>query len=161
MSSSSSSSRSQTRRTLTTFGAQTKENLCRRFYRCEIGVKRQSGHHLFKWIDEEIIDEISKVDSKLSQLQADVQSFKRTTTQCLQEHGKNIDKSLLEMKRIIHDQTIMLAELRNNSTLVVDASYASLTNGSFVTKSTSPLLKIAVAAIALGTMAWLYEKITT
>ncbi|KAH0884369.1 hypothetical protein HID58_060465 [Brassica napus] len=146
---------------LTTFGAQTKENLCRRFYRCEIGVKRQSGHHLFKWIDEEIIDEISKVDSKLSQLQADVQSFKRTTTQCLQEHGKNIDKSLLEMKRIIHDQTIMLAELRNNSTLVVDASYASLTNGSFVTKSTSPLLKIAVAAIALGTMAWLYEKITT
>ncbi|WZZ51716.1 hypothetical protein YC2023_051823 [Brassica napus] len=123
--------------------------------------QRQSGHHLFKWIDEEIIDEISKVDSKLSQLQADVQSFKRTTTQCLQEHGKNIDKSLLEMKRIIHDQTIMLAELRNNSTLVVDASYASLTNGSFVTKSTSPLLKIAVAAIALGTMAWLYEKITT
>ncbi|CAF1843215.1 unnamed protein product [Brassica oleracea] len=123
--------------------------------------RRQSGHHLFKWIDEEIIDEISKVDSKLSQLQADVQSFKRTTTQCLQEHGKNIDKSLLEMKRIIHDQTIMLAELRNNSTLVVDASYASLTNGSFVTKSTSPLLKIAVAAIALGTMAWLYEKITT
>nr|VDD09153.1 unnamed protein product [Brassica oleracea] len=122
---------------------------------------RQSEHHLFKWIDEEIIDEISKVDSKLSQLQADVQSFKRTTTQRLQKHGKNIDESLLEMKRIIHDQTIMLAELRNNSTLVVDASYASLTNGSFVTKSTSPLLNIAVAAIALGTMAWLYEKIST
>ncbi|KAF3582845.1 hypothetical protein DY000_02031932 [Brassica cretica] len=139
----------------------TKENLCRRFYRCEIGVKRQSEHHLFKWIDEEIIDDISKVDSKLSQLRADVQSFKRTMTQRLQEHGKNIDESLLEMKRIIHDQTIMLAELRNNSTLVVDASYASLTNGSFVTKSTSPLLNIAVAAIALGTMAWLYEKIST
>ncbi|KAF3557297.1 hypothetical protein F2Q69_00014306 [Brassica cretica] len=138
---------------LTTFGAQTKESLCRRFHRCKIGVKRQSEHHLFKWIDEEIIDEISKVDSKLSQLQVDVQSFKRTTTQRLQKHGKNIDESLLEMKRIIHDQTIMLAELRNNSTLVVDASYASLTNGSFVTKSTSPFLNIAVAAIALGTMA--------
>ena len=55
----------------------------------------------------------------------------------------------------------MLAELRNNSTLVVDASYASLTNGSFVTKSTSPLLNIAVAAFALGTMAWLDEKIST
>ncbi|CAN6837418.1 unnamed protein product [Brassica oleracea] len=51
MSSSSSSSRSQTRTTvgipstcwcganLTTFGAQTKDNLYRRFYKCEIAVK--------------------------------------------------------------------------------------------------------------------------
>ena len=45
-------------------------------YKCQ----RQSEHHLFKWIDEAIIDEISMVDKKISQLQADFQSFKRTTT---------------------------------------------------------------------------------
>ncbi|WZZ53184.1 hypothetical protein YC2023_053291 [Brassica napus] len=134
MSSSSSSSRSQTRTTvgipstcwcganLTTFGAQTKDNLYRRFYRCKIAVK-------------------------ISQLQADFQSFKRTTTLRLQEHGKKIDESLLEMKRIFHDQTILLDELRNKSTLVLEA------------KSQSPLLNIAAAAIVLGTMAWLYAKI--
>ncbi|KAH0885370.1 LOW QUALITY PROTEIN: hypothetical protein HID58_061466, partial [Brassica napus] len=63
------------------------------------------------------------------------------------EHGKKIDESLLEMKRIFHDQTILLDELRNKSTLVLEA------------KSQSPLLNIAVAAIVLGTMAWLYAKI--
>ncbi|XP_013633095.1 PREDICTED: uncharacterized protein At4g04775-like [Brassica oleracea var. oleracea] len=159
MSSSSSSSRSQTRTTvgipstcwcganLTTFGAQTKDNLYRRFYGCEIAVKRQSEHHVFKWIDEAIIDEISIVDTKISQLQADFQSFKRTTTLRLQEHGKKIDESLLEMKRIFHDQTILLDELRNKSTLVLEA------------KSQSPLLNIAAAAIVLGTMTWLYAKI--
>ncbi|CAF1851218.1 unnamed protein product [Brassica napus] len=110
-------------------------------------IRRQSEHHLFKWIDEAIIDEISMVDKKISQLQADFQSFKRTTTLRLQEHGKKIDESLLEMKRIFHDQTILLDELRNKSTLVLDA------------KSQSPLLNIATA-IALGTMVWLYAKIT-
>ncbi|CDY65757.1 BnaAnng21070D [Brassica napus] len=131
MSSSSSASRSQTHTTrgipskywcgsnLTTFGAQTKENLYRRFYRCEIAIK------------------------------SDFQSIKRTTTMRLQEHGKKIDESLLEMKRIFHDQTILLEELRNKSTSVLDA------------KSHCPLLNVAAAAIALGTLAWLYAKMTS
>ncbi|KAG2329897.1 hypothetical protein Bca52824_001077 [Brassica carinata] len=168
MSSSSSSPRSHTHRTtvgipsrcwcgskLTTFGAQTKENLYCRFYRYEVGVKRQSEHHLFKWIDETIIDEIRVVDSKHCQLQEDVQSFKSTTKQCLQEHGKYIDESLLELKRIIHDQKMLLFELRRDPTLP-DASLESS-----VTKSPSPLINISASDIALGTMAWLYAKLST
>ncbi|KAL0771925.1 hypothetical protein Bca101_037076 [Brassica carinata] len=153
MNSSSSSSRSNSRTTLgiptrcwcgsklTTFGAQTKENLYRRFYRCEIGVKKQSEHHLFKWIDEAIIDEINMLDSKQCQLQVDVQTFKNTMTQRLQDHGKHIDEALLEMKRFMHDQTAMLAEIKRCSTQV-------------------HILNIAAAAIALGTMAWLYAKLS-
>uniref|UniRef100_A0A0D2ZR97 GRF-type domain-containing protein n=1 Tax=Brassica oleracea var. oleracea TaxID=109376 RepID=A0A0D2ZR97_BRAOL len=154
MSSSSSSSRSNSRTTLgiptrcwcgsklTTFGAQTKENLYRRFYRCEIGVKKQSEHHLFKWIDEAIIDEINMLDSKQCQLQVDVQTFKNTMTQRLQDHGKHIDEALLEMKRFMHDQTAMLAEIKrcstqDNATPVTEASLASLTNATYVTKSPS------------------------
>ncbi|KAG5386850.1 hypothetical protein IGI04_038320 [Brassica rapa subsp. trilocularis] len=60
-----------------------------------------------------------------------------------------IDEILLEMKKIFHDQNILLEELRNKSTLVLDA------------KSHSPLLNVAAAAIALGTLAWLYAKITS
>ncbi|KAL0713599.1 hypothetical protein Bca4012_020577 [Brassica carinata] len=117
--------------------------------------KRQSEHHLFKWIDETIIDEIRVVDSKHCQLQEDVQSFKSTTKQCLQEHGKYIDESLLELKRIIHDQKMLLFELRRDPTLP-DASLESS-----VTKSPSPLINISASDIALGTMAWLYAKLST
>ncbi|CAH8382692.1 unnamed protein product [Eruca vesicaria subsp. sativa] len=151
MSSGSSSSNSQRRRAtvdipnrcwcgsnLTTFGAKTKENLFRRFYRCEIGVK----------------------------LHEDVQSFKNTTTLHLQEQAKYVEDSLLEMKRIIQNQTLQLSEFRrystqDNDTAVVDATLESLNNGSFITKAQSPFINIAAAAIALGTMAWLYAKTST
>ncbi|WZZ52348.1 hypothetical protein YC2023_052455 [Brassica napus] len=69
----------------------------------------------------------------------DLAKPKQWTSTRIREHGKKIDESLLEMKRIFHDQTILLDELRNKSTLVLDA------------KSQSPLLNIATA-IALGTM---------
>ncbi|KAG2313873.1 hypothetical protein Bca4012_064511 [Brassica carinata] len=152
MSSSTSSSRSHSRSTLgipsrcwcgsklTTFAAQTKENLYRRFYRCEIGVKRQSEAHLFKWIDEAIIDEINLVDSKHCQLEADVQSFKNSTTQRLHEHAKHVDEALFEMRRIIHDQAASLAELKrrsDNLTQVIEADFAPLGNGSAVTTTES------------------------
>ncbi|XP_013709693.1 uncharacterized protein At4g04775-like [Brassica napus] len=111
--------------------------------------QRQSEHHLFKWIDEAIIDEIRMVDKKVTHLQSDFESFKTTTTMRLHEHGRHIDESLLEMKKIFQDQTILLEELRNKSTLVLDA------------KSHYPLLNMVAAAIALGTLEWLYVKITS
>ncbi|KAF8105177.1 hypothetical protein N665_0162s0055 [Sinapis alba] len=49
---------------ITTFGSSTAENRYRRFYRCEIGRDRKSENHLFKWIDEALIDEIRMVDAK-------------------------------------------------------------------------------------------------
>ncbi|KAL0722920.1 hypothetical protein Bca4012_037519 [Brassica carinata] len=166
MSSSTSSSRSHSRSTLgipsrcwcgsklTTFASQTKENLYR----------RQSEAHLFTWIDEAIINEINLVDSKHCQLEADVQSFKNSTTQRLQEHAKHADEALFEMRRIIHDQAASLAELKrrsDNLTQVIEAGFAPLGNGSAVTKPPNPLLNIAAAAIALGTLAWLYGKLST
>ncbi|XP_048634966.1 uncharacterized protein At4g04775-like [Brassica napus] len=150
MSSSSSSTRSNSRTTLgiptrcwcrsklTTFGAQTRENLYRRFYRCQIGVKRQDEHHLFKWIGEAIIDEINMLASKQCQLLSEVQSFKDTMTQCLEENGKHIDEALVELRSFNETQT----------------------NATYVTKSHSHLVNIAAAAIAVGTMAWLYAKLS-
>ena len=89
------------------------------------------------------------VDKKVTHLQSNFESFKTTTTTRLHEHGRHIDESLLEMKKIFQDQTILLEELRNKSTLVLDV------------KSHSPLLNVAAAAIALGTLAWLYAKYTS
>ncbi|XP_056860119.1 uncharacterized protein At4g04775-like [Raphanus sativus] len=117
---------------LTTFGAQTKENLFRRFYRCEIGVKRKNEHHLFKWVDEAIVDEINMFDAKHCHLKEDLDSFKMYTTQRLEDQAKKIDQTLLQMK--------------------------SLTEASTSNTAQSPLMNMAVAAIAIGTMAWLYAK---
>ncbi|KAG2292981.1 hypothetical protein Bca52824_039650 [Brassica carinata] len=52
---------------ITTFGSSTAENRYRRFYRCEIARDISpcfDFNHLFKWIDEALIEEIRMVDAK-------------------------------------------------------------------------------------------------
>ncbi|KAL0855667.1 hypothetical protein Bca101_060820 [Brassica carinata] len=160
MSSSSSSSRSNSARQttgiptrcwcgadLTTFGAQTKDNLFRRFYRCEIDLKRKTEHHLFKWVDEAIVDEINMVDAKHSKLKEDLDSFKLYTTRRLENQSRQLDqlRSQMEpkpkMSASIEESTLTTQE----SPMVVD-------------QLQHPAINIAIAALALGTMAWLYGK---
>ncbi|CAH8332524.1 unnamed protein product [Eruca vesicaria subsp. sativa] len=140
---------------LTTFGAQTKENLFRRFYRCEIWLKRKHEQHLFKWIDEAIVDEINIVDAKHSQLKEDVDSFKVSTTRRLEKHAKQIDQSLQQIK--------MLMEAKTNTCATQD-NYASTSEdpqpSTTISSSSNPLTNIAVAAIALGAMVWIYARIS-
>ncbi|XP_013726764.1 uncharacterized protein At4g04775 [Brassica rapa] len=168
MSSNSSSSRSVQRRStvgiptrcwcganLTTYAAETKENLYRRFYRCEIAVQRKSEHHLFKWVDEAFVDEINNLDAKRCQLQAEIESYKRSTTLRFQAQDKHIEDALLEMRKLIDEQSKLMAA--TISTTTIDKSN-HCTAG---TKPHYPVLNIGAAAIALGTMAWLYVKLTT
>ncbi|KAL0806799.1 hypothetical protein Bca101_099291 [Brassica carinata] len=54
-----------------------------------------------------------------------------------------------ELNSVVYDKSDHPNFLRNKSTLVLDV------------KSHSPLLNVAAAAIALGTLAWLYEKYTS
>ncbi|CAH2046416.1 unnamed protein product, partial [Thlaspi arvense] len=81
MSSSSSSSRLPHRRSVTgvparcwcgmklrTYVSHTDKNPCRRFYRCEIAMQRKMESHLFKWIDEALLEETRMVDTKLMSL---------------------------------------------------------------------------------------------
>ncbi|KAG2312619.1 hypothetical protein Bca52824_024176 [Brassica carinata] len=167
--SSSSSSRSNTGRqttgiptrcwcgsNLTTYGAQTKENLFRRFYRCESGVKRKTEHHLFKWVDEAIVDEINMVDAKHSQLKEDVDSFKMYTARRLENQAKQIDHTLHQIK--------MLMDARSNSCGTQDNSALTtedtLESPRMASPAYNPLTNIAVGLIALGTMAWIYAKIS-
>ncbi|CAH8390044.1 unnamed protein product [Eruca vesicaria subsp. sativa] len=173
MSSSDSSSRSQTGRqtvgiptrcwcgsNLTTFGASTKENLFRRFHRCGLGVKRKAEHHLFKWCDEDIVDEINIVDAKHCHLKADVDSFKRFTTQSLEKQAKHLEDALLQIKTLLDDQTAR-SGTNNNSDSATEDTLPAQCLPPVAYKSKSPVINIAVAAIALGTMAWLYTKLNS
>ncbi|CAF1706486.1 unnamed protein product [Brassica napus] len=110
---------------LTTYAAETKENLYRRFCRCEIAV------------------------------QADVESYKRSTTLRFQAQDKHIENVLLEMRRLIDEQSKLMAATLSASP--IDKSN-HCTAG---TKPQSSVLNIAAAAITLGTMEWLYVKLST
>ncbi|CAN7041185.1 unnamed protein product [Brassica rapa subsp. trilocularis] len=110
---------------LTTYAAETKENLYRRFYRCEIAV------------------------------QAEIESYKRSTTLRFQAQDKHIEDALLEMRKLIDEQSKLMAA--TISTTTIDKSN-HCTAG---TKPHYPVLNIGAAAIALGTMAWLYVMLTT
>ncbi|CAN7092367.1 unnamed protein product [Brassica rapa subsp. narinosa] len=169
MSSSSSSSRSHTGRqttgiptrcwcgaNLTTFGAQTKENLFRRFYRCEIALKRKTEHHLFKWVDEAIVDEINMVDAKHSQLKEDVDSYKIYTSRRLEIQAKHIEQTLHQLKILMDAKTDSCCT-QDSPAFTTEATLASPTVAS---TAYNPLTNIAVAAIALGTMAWIYARLT-
>ncbi|CAH8385444.1 unnamed protein product [Eruca vesicaria subsp. sativa] len=158
MSSFTSSSSSQTRRvtvgipnrcwcgsTLTTFGSKTKENLFRRFYRCEIGVRRQNEDHLFKWIDEAIIDEINMVDAKVSKLQADFGSFMKSTSDLFDKQENYMDGAINDIKNLLQQQTNL-----PNQTI----------QSSGPEKSKSNILNIATAAVVFGTMAFIYAKLS-
>ncbi|CAN7086713.1 unnamed protein product [Brassica oleracea var. botrytis] len=46
----------------------------RTFFSCNF--HRKTEHHLFKWVDEAIVDEVNMVDAKHNQLKEDVDSFK-------------------------------------------------------------------------------------
>lgn len=106
---------------------------------------------MFKWIDEAIIDEVNFVDSKHCQLEADVQVFKNSITQRLQQHAKHVDEALVNMRKIIHDQAASIAELKQDS--MNDSGLEPLFRE---TPATNPVLNISAAALALGTLAWLY-----
>ncbi|CAH8380523.1 unnamed protein product [Eruca vesicaria subsp. sativa] len=140
---------------LTTFGAQTKDNLFRRFYRCEIWLKRKSEHHLFKWVDEAIVDEINIVDAKQSQLKEDLDSFKLCTARRLEKQAKQIDQTIQQIQMLMDTNTNNCATGDNSATSSEDpkASPKDLS-------SANSLSNIAVAAIALGAMVWIYARIS-
>ncbi|CAN6817462.1 unnamed protein product [Brassica oleracea] len=49
---------------IVTYVSKTDENSYRRFYRCEIGLKRKKEDHLFKWVDEAMFDELRRIDAQ-------------------------------------------------------------------------------------------------
>ncbi|KAL1191950.1 hypothetical protein V5N11_032293 [Cardamine amara subsp. amara] len=61
---------------LTTYCSQTDDNLYRRFDRCEIAIQRKTEEHLFKWIDEALLDETRMVDVKVMRLVDEIKELR-------------------------------------------------------------------------------------
>lgn len=110
---------------------------------------------MFKWVDEAIVDEINMVDAKHSQLKEDVYSFKMYTARRLKNQAKQIERSLHQIKMLMDAKTNS-CETQQKSALTTEDTLASPTRPSAVY---NPLTNIAVAAIALGTVAWINSRI--
>ncbi|CAN7072795.1 unnamed protein product [Brassica oleracea var. botrytis] len=63
---------------LDTWASETKENPYRRFYRCKIDLQKTESH-LFKWIDEALLDEIRMVDARRLDLLHELQALTENT----------------------------------------------------------------------------------
>lgn len=109
-------------------------------------------------MNEAIVDKINMVDVKHCKLKEDVDSFKMYTTQRLENQTKQIEQILLQMKKLLDAKTTSCGS-DDNSNLTTADTLASPNLPLIANKAQSLVINIVVAAIALGTMAWLYAKI--
>ncbi|KAJ0229263.1 hypothetical protein HA466_0215160 [Hirschfeldia incana] len=78
------------------FYSRTDENPYRRFYRCEIGSQRKKENHLFKWVDEALLDEIQRVEAEQGSIVAEIEDLKRSMKNTVEEEVRK-QKNLLEL----------------------------------------------------------------
>ncbi|KAL0712594.1 hypothetical protein Bca4012_019572 [Brassica carinata] len=84
---------------ITTFGSSTAENRYRRFYRCEIARDRKSENHLFKWIDEALMDEIRTVDAKHERVAQGFSNFEEKIKQNVKSEIARLEQEMSENLR--------------------------------------------------------------
>ncbi|XP_048613152.1 uncharacterized protein At4g04775-like [Brassica napus] len=84
---------------IVTYVSKTEENPYRRFFRCEIGLKRKKEQHLFKWVDEALFDEIQRMQEQQSRMAEEIEdlrsSLKKTVEKAVIEHKKSGDVGLI------------------------------------------------------------------
>ncbi|KAJ4884904.1 zinc ion binding [Raphanus sativus] len=68
-----------------TYVSKTEENPYRRFFRCEIGLQRKKEKHLFKWVDEAIIDEIQRMDEHQTRIAEELEDLRNSMKKTIQE----------------------------------------------------------------------------
>ncbi|XP_010489145.1 PREDICTED: uncharacterized protein At4g04775-like [Camelina sativa] len=113
-----------------TFTSKTKENPYRIFYRCSIALKRSNEEHLFKWVDEALVEEIQKVNGKLKRIEKDLSDLRINVIQ-------NLDL-----------QKEMLKKLEENMVKKIEDKMAS-----------SALKTIGIVVVIGGELVWLWGRI--
>ncbi|KAG2287800.1 hypothetical protein Bca52824_047404 [Brassica carinata] len=81
---------------ITTFGSSTAENRYRRFYRCQIARDRKTENHLFKWIDEALIDEIRMVDAKHERVAQEITKFEERVMEKVKSEIVRVEAEMSE-----------------------------------------------------------------
>ncbi|CAN6923702.1 unnamed protein product, partial [Brassica oleracea] len=105
---------------LDTWASETKENPYRRFYRCKIALQKTESH-LFKWIDEALLDEIRMVDARRLDLLHELQALTENTKVQLEdlrswivgrdeELRDQINHNMMQLTKAIDESTRQMKE---------------------------------------------------
>ncbi|XP_013663779.1 uncharacterized protein At4g04775-like [Brassica napus] len=80
---------------IVTYVSKTEENPYRRFFRCEIGLQRKKENHLFKWVDEALLDEIERMAEHQARVAEEIEdlriSMKKTVQKEVTNHKHSLD----------------------------------------------------------------------
>ncbi|KAJ0238101.1 hypothetical protein HA466_0104970 [Hirschfeldia incana] len=79
---------------IVTYVSKTEENPYRRFFRCEIGLQRKKENHLFKWVDEALLDEIERMAANQARVDEQIEDLKISMKKTVQEEVMKYKKSL-------------------------------------------------------------------
>ncbi|KAF8084355.1 hypothetical protein N665_0721s0012 [Sinapis alba] len=60
---------------VTTFVSRTSRNPFRRFYICNISTQREDEAHLFKWVDDALLEEVNRVDARQGTVERGLESL--------------------------------------------------------------------------------------
>ncbi|XP_013700326.1 uncharacterized protein At4g04775-like [Brassica napus] len=101
---------------ITTFGSSTAENRYQRFYRCQIARDRKTENHLFKWIDESLIDEIRMVDAKHERVAQEITKFEERVMEKVKSEIVRVEADLSEnLKEKVNLEIARVAQEMNRS----------------------------------------------
>ncbi|KAL0874538.1 hypothetical protein Bca101_024243 [Brassica carinata] len=74
---------------IVTYVSKTEENPYRRFFRCEIGLQRKKEYHVFKWVDEALLDEIERMAEHQARLDEEIEDLRISMKKTVQEEVMN------------------------------------------------------------------------
>ncbi|KAL0732644.1 hypothetical protein Bca4012_008853 [Brassica carinata] len=86
---------------IVTYVSKTEENPYRRFFRCEIGLQvntihlicvlkqRKKENHVFKWVDEALLDEIERMAEHQARLDEEIEDLRISMKKTVQEEVMN------------------------------------------------------------------------
>uniref|UniRef100_A0A0D3E9C4 GRF-type domain-containing protein n=1 Tax=Brassica oleracea var. oleracea TaxID=109376 RepID=A0A0D3E9C4_BRAOL len=76
------------------FYSRTDDSPYRRFYICEIWAQRKKENHLFKWVDDALLDEIRRVEAEQGRIVEEIEDLKSSITQTIEEEVSKQKNSL-------------------------------------------------------------------
>ncbi|CAN8245766.1 unnamed protein product [Cochlearia groenlandica] len=77
-----------------TFTSKTNENPNRRFHICVYGQERKSEKHLFKWVDEAILEEIKIIEAKHVDLVKKLETMHDNIEECFQKMEYEMNENM-------------------------------------------------------------------
>ncbi|CAA7019561.1 unnamed protein product [Microthlaspi erraticum] len=144
-------------RNLVTYAAQTKDNPFRRFYRCELALQRKTEEHIFKWIDEALLDETKMVEEKLEE---EVKELRKEMVKLLDLQSSLTRKMEKEVKEKVEEKVKeKLEEKLKEESMIATETKKKMAGEMAREMAKTCMQKLGITVLVFGTIGWLCGKV--